>query len=129
MVIDVYLFIIPQYNILQFFSGPLRFLPTFDPPATLGAHIGETVDIGLEIYGFPEPRALTLLKGVDSVDLTSSPRHSVKYTAREAPLGFVNMTISDIVETDFTNYILVVDNWEEKDLLYSLYLYKGEDFL
>ena len=88
--------------------------------------MGETVHIDLEIYGFPEPRTLTLLKVVDSVDVTSSPRHSVKYTAREAPLGFVNMTISDIVETDFTNYMLLVDNGEGEALTYTFHLIRGQ---
>ena len=88
--------------------------------------MGGTAHIDIEIYGFPEPRALTLLKVFDSTDLTSSPRHSVKYTAREAPLGFINMTISDVVETDFTNYMLVVDNGEGEALTYSFYLIRGQ---
>ena len=80
----------------------------------------------MEIYGFPEPRALTLLKVVDSVDVTSSPRHSVKYTAREAPFGFVNVTISDVIDIDYTNYTLTVDNGEGEALTYSFYLYEGK---
>ena len=88
--------------------------------------MGGTAHIDIEIYGFPEPRAVTLLKVVGSVDVTSTPRHSVKYTAREAPLGFVNVTISDIIETDFTNYILVVDNGEGQALTYSFYLSRGQ---
>ena len=106
--------------------GPQRFLPTFDPPPGVSVAIGETAQINLEIYGFPEPRAPTLTRLIDSTDLTLSPRHSVRYTAREAPLGFVNITISDIVETDFTNYILIVDNGEGEALTYMFYLYKGE---
>ena len=66
---------------------------------------------------------------VDIVDVTSSPRHSVKYTAREAPFGFVNVTISDVIDTDYTNYTLTVDNGEGEALTYSFYLYKGETFL
>ena len=82
--------------------------------------------IELEIYGFPEPRALTLLKVVDSVDVTSSPRHSVKYTAIEAPFGFVNVTISDVIDIDFINYTLTVDKGEGEALTYSFYLYEGK---
>ena len=108
--------------------GPQRFLPTFDPPPAVGAVIGETAHIDLEIYGFPEPRELTLLKVVDSTHLTSSPRHSVKYTARKAPLGFVNVTISDVIDTDYTNYTLTVNNGEGEALTYSFYLYEGEIF-
>ena len=50
----------------------------------------------------------------------------MKYTARQAPLGFVNVTISDIVETDFTNYILVADNGEGEALTYTFYLIRGQ---
>ena len=82
--------------------------------------------IKLEVYGFPEPRALTLSRLIDSTNLTSSPRHSVKYTAREAPCGFVNVTISDVIDTDFTNYTLTVDNGEGEALTYSFYLYDGK---
>ena len=106
--------------------GPQRFLPSFDAQPVVSAAIGETAHIDLEIYGFPEPRGLTLLKVVDSTNLTSSPRHSVKYTAREAPLGFVNVTISDVRDTDFTNYTLTVDNGEGEALTYSFYLYEGK---
>ena len=109
--------------------GPQRFLPKFDSPPDVGAVIGETAHIDLEIYGFPVPRALTLSSLIDSTNLTSSPRHSVKYTAREAPFGFVNMTISHVVETDYTNYTLTVDNGEGEALTYSFYLYDSEIFL
>ena len=106
--------------------GPQRFLPNFDPPPAVGAAIGETAHIDLEIYGFPEPRELTMLKLIDSANLTSSPRHSVKYTASEAPFGFVNVTISDVIDTDYTNYTLTVDNGEGEALTYSFYLYEGK---
>ena len=106
--------------------GPQRFLPNFDPPPAVGAATGETAHIDLEIYGFPEPRELTLSRLIDGVDLTSPPRHSVKYTAREAPFGFVNVTISDVIDTDFTNYTLTVDNGEGEALTYSFYLCEGK---
>ena len=106
--------------------GLQRFVPTFDPLPDVGAAPGETAHIDLEIYGFPEQRALTLLKVFDSTGLTSSPRHSVKYTAREAPLGFVNETISDVIDIDHTNYTLTVDNGEGEALTYLFYLYEGK---
>ena len=109
--------------------GPQQFLPTFDSPPNIGAAIGESANIDLEIYGFPEPRALILSRLIDSTNLTSSPRHSVKYTAREAPFGFVNVTISDVIDIDHTNYTLTVDNGEGEALIYSFYLYEGEIFL
>ena len=117
----------PTFNSSPFHnSGPQRFLPSFDSSPDVGAVIGETVQIELEIYGFPEPRALTLLKLIDSTNLTSSPRHSVKYTAREAPFGVVNVTIYDVIDTDYTNYTLTVDNGEGEALTYSFYLYDGK---
>ena len=100
-----------------------------NPPTVVSSAVGETAHIDLEIYGFPEPRALTLLKVVESVDVTSSPRHSVKYTAREAPIGLISVTIFDVIKADFTNYTLTVDNGEGEALTYSFYLYKGDTFL
>ena len=114
------------HQLLKTVSGPQQFLPTFDPPPDVGAAIGETAHIDLKIYGFPEPRALTLSRLIDSTHLTLSPRHSVKYTAREAPFGFVNVTISDVIDTDYTNYTLTVDNGEGEALTYSFYLYEGK---
>ena len=114
------------HQLLKTVPGPQRFLPTFDSSPDVGAAIGETAHIDLEIYGFPEPRALILLKVVDSADLTSSPRHSVKYTTREAPFGVVNVTISDVIDTDYTNNTLTVDNGEGEALTYSFYLCEGK---
>ena len=114
------------HQLLKTVPGPQQFLPTFDSPPDVGAAIGETAQIDLEIYGFPEPRALTLSRLIDSTDLTSSPRHSVKYTAREAPFGFVNVTIFDVIDTDYTNYTLTVDNGEGEALTYSFHLYEGK---
>ena len=114
------------HQLLKTVPGPQRFLPTFHPPSDVGAATGETAHIDLEIYGFPEPRELTLSRLIDSTNLTSSPRHSVKYTAREPPFGFVYVTISDVIDTDFTNYTLTVDNGEGEALAYSFYLHEGE---
>ena len=50
----------------------------------------------------------------------------MKYTASEAPFGFVNVTISDVIDTDYTNYTLTVDNGEGEALTYSFYLYDGK---
>ena len=99
---------------------------SFNQPTVVSSALGETAHIELEIYGFPEPRALSLLKLVDSTDLTSSPRHAVKYTARETPLGYVNVTISDVVETDFIKYVLVVDNGEGEALNFTFRMVKGQ---
>ena len=101
-------------------SGPQRLITIVDPPPAVRAATGETAHTNLKIYGFPEPRALTLSRLIDGVDLTSSPPYSVK-----APCGFVNMTISDVIGTDHTNYTLTVDNGEAEALTYSFYLYEG----
>ena len=53
------------------------------------------------------------------VNLISSPRHSVEYTVGVAPFGVVNVTISDVVDADYTNYILTVDNGVGNGLIYT----------
>ncbi|KAK3741671.1 hypothetical protein RRG08_063062 [Elysia crispata] len=63
----------------------------------------------------------------DDTDLTSSPRHSVTYTASIALFGSVHVTISDLVETDFTFYILRVNNGNGKALEYTFYLNRVND--
>ena len=50
----------------------------------------------------------------------------MKYTAREAPFGVVNVIISDVIDIDYTNYTLTVDHGEGEALTYSFYLYKGK---
>ncbi|KAK3760309.1 hypothetical protein RRG08_020541 [Elysia crispata] len=101
--------------------SPLFYLTHKVDPA-IEAIIGETAHIDLEIYGYPEPTALTLQRLYDDTDLTSSPRHSVTYTASAAPFGAVNVTISDLVEADLTIYILTVDNGVGEALKYIFHL-------
>ncbi|GFR99199.1 hypothetical protein ElyMa_002786900, partial [Elysia marginata] len=98
-----------------------QFSPLFSPSPKVDGVIEEKAKIDIEIYGFPEPR-LTLHRIVDDADLTSSPRHELKYTSSVAPFGFVNVTISDLVEADFTNYTLTIDNGVGNALVYSFYL-------
>ena len=87
-----------------------QFSPTFDLTHAVDVATGENANVGIEIYGFPEPKTLILLRMLDSKDLTSSVRHSVRYTASEASFGFVNVTFSDLLDADLTNYTLIVDN-------------------
>ena len=88
---------------------------------------GENAKFDIQIYGFPEPSTLTLQKTEDVTNLTYSPRHTLKYTAGVAPFGVVNVTISsDVVEADYTNYTLTVDNGVGSALIYTVYLNKGE---
>ena len=87
--------------------------------------MGDTAHIDLEIYGYPEPTILALHRLSDDTDLTSSPRHSVTYTASAAPFGAVHVAISDLVEADFTVYRLTVDNGVGEALEYIFYLNQG----
>ncbi|GFS19311.1 vascular cell adhesion molecule [Elysia marginata] len=98
-----------------------QFSPLFSPSPKVDGVIGEKAEIDIEIYGFPEP-SVTLQRTVDNANLTSSPRHEVKYTSSVAPFGFVNVTISDLVEADYTNYTLTIDNGVGFALTYSFYL-------
>ncbi|GFR74470.1 protein amalgam, partial [Elysia marginata] len=98
-----------------------KFSSMFFPPPKVDGVIGGKAEIDFEIYGFPEPR-VTLHRIVDNADITSSPRHEVKYTSTVAPFGFVKMTISDLVEIDYTNYTLTIDNGVGDALTYSFYL-------
>ncbi|GFR88449.1 neural cell adhesion molecule 1-like, partial [Elysia marginata] len=96
-----------------------QFSPLFSPSSKYNGVLGETAEIDIEIYGFP-----ILQRTVDNANLTSSPRHEVKYTSSVAPFGFVNVTISDLVKADYTNYTLTIDNGVGDALVYSFYLNK-----
>ena len=92
----------------------------------MGATIGSTARIdNIEIYGFPEPSVFTLTKSNEDTNLESSGRHSVRYTPTVPPFGLITVAISSIVEADFTNYTLTVDNLEGDALVYWFYLNKG----
>ncbi|RUS72750.1 hypothetical protein EGW08_019485 [Elysia chlorotica] len=101
---------------------PQKLIPTLDPDPQVNAVIGMSAEFGVEIYGYPEPSSLYLQAVNDATDLSSSPRHTVVYTAGLAPFGTVNVTISDLVASDYTNYTLTVDNGEGQPLVYSFYL-------
>ncbi|KAK3799453.1 hypothetical protein RRG08_005842 [Elysia crispata] len=84
--------------------------------------LGETALIDIEIYGYPEPKTLSLQKANNDTDLTSSLRHTVKYTAGVTPFGAVSVTISNILEADFTIYKVTIDNGVGDALLYHFSL-------
>ncbi|KAK3783492.1 hypothetical protein RRG08_057509 [Elysia crispata] len=96
--------------------------PLFNSKLQVDAVNGETAKFGIEIYGFPQPSTLTLQKTDDDTNLASSSRHSVEYTAGVSSFGVVNVTISDVVEADYTNYTLTVDNGVGNALIYTFYL-------
>ena len=106
-------------------SGPQQLSPLFNSKPQVDSAIRETAKFGIEIYGFPEPRTLTLERTNDDTTLTYSPRHSVEYKAGVAPFGVVNVTIFDLVEADYTNYTLTVDNGVGNALVYTFYLNEG----
>ena len=90
--------------------------------------IGGTAQISIQIVGLPEPNKVTLQRVHDDTDLELSSRHSVRYTAGVAPYGSVEVNIFNLVEADFTLYVLTVDNDEGNPLLYPFYLQRGELF-
>ncbi|KAK3779447.1 hypothetical protein RRG08_021860 [Elysia crispata] len=79
---------------------PQQLSPLFNSKPQVDAAIRETAKFGIEIYGFPEPRTLTLERTNNDITLTYSPRHSA----------------------DYANYTLVVDNGVGNALVYSFYL-------
>ncbi|KAK3789470.1 hypothetical protein RRG08_059557 [Elysia crispata] len=101
---------------------PQQLSPLIKSQPQVDAVIRGAAKFGIEIYGFPEPSTLTLQRTDDATNLTSSSRHSVEYTAGVAPFGVVNVTISDVVEADFTIYTLTVDNGVGNALIYPFYL-------
>ncbi|KAK3741882.1 hypothetical protein RRG08_065455 [Elysia crispata] len=103
---------------------PQQLSPMFNSKPQVDAVTGENAKFGIQIYGFPEPSTLTLQKTEDVTNLIYSPRHTLKYTAGVAPFGVVNVTISDVVEADYTNYTLTVDNGVGSALIYTVYLNK-----
>ncbi|KAK3770529.1 hypothetical protein RRG08_047598 [Elysia crispata] len=103
-------------------TGPQQLSPLFNSKPQEDAVVVETAKSGIEIYGFPEPSTLTLQRTDDGTDLMSSRRHSVQYTAGVSPFGVVNVTISDVVESDYTNYTLTVENGVGNALVHTFYL-------
>ena len=106
-------------------SGPQQLSPLFNSKPQVDAVIRETAKFGIEIYGFPEPRTLTLERTNNDTTLTYSPRHSVEYKAGVAPFGVVNVTIFDLMKADYANYTLTVDNGVGNALVYTFYLNEG----
>ena len=111
---------------MSIISGPQQLSPLFNSKPQVDAVIRETAKLGIEIYGFPQPRTLTLERTKNDITLTYSPRHSLEYTAGVAPFGVVNVTIFDLVEAYHVNYTLTVDNGVGNALVYSFYLDQGE---
>ncbi|KAK3786042.1 hypothetical protein RRG08_023463 [Elysia crispata] len=101
---------------------PQQLSPSCISTSKVNAVIRESAHINIEIYGYPEPSTLTLQSLNDDRNLMSSPRHTVEYTPSVAPFGVVNVTISDLVEADYTNYTLIVDNSVGNALIYTFYL-------
>ncbi|KAK3728897.1 hypothetical protein RRG08_017610 [Elysia crispata] len=108
-------------------AGPQQLSRLFNSKLQANADITETAKFGKEIYGFPELSTLTVQRTDDATNLMSSRRHSVEYTAGVSPFGVVNVTIFDLVETDYTNYTQTVDNGVGNALVYTFYL--NEDLL
>ena len=110
---------------MSLISGPQQLSPLFISKPQIDAAIRETAKFDIEIYGFPQPRTLTLERTNNDITLTYSPRHSVEYTSGVAPFGVVNVTIFDLVDADYANYTLTVDNGVGNALVYTFYLNEG----
>ncbi|GFO47090.1 hypothetical protein PoB_007359500, partial [Plakobranchus ocellatus] len=103
---------------------PQQFASNISQPVTVEVALGATAEFGLEIYGYPTPHLLNLMRTTDNTNLTESSRHLTEYSPSQVPFGSVNVTISDVVEGDFTNYIVTVDNGVGDPLLYPFSLVK-----
>ncbi|GFO08863.1 hemicentin-1 [Plakobranchus ocellatus] len=101
---------------------PQKLTSNISQPEAVEAVINETAELGLEIYGYPAPHLLTLMRTTDSTNLTGSARHLMEYSPGQAPFGVVNVTIFDVVEEDYTNYTITVDNGVGDALVYPFYL-------
>ncbi|GFO36320.1 cell adhesion molecule, partial [Plakobranchus ocellatus] len=91
-------------------------------PEAVEVVINETAELGLEIYGYPIPQLLTLMRTRDRTNLTGSAGYLMEYSPHQAPFGVINVTISDVGEEDYTNYTITVDNGVGDALVYSFYL-------
>ncbi|GFO45815.1 rhoptry-associated protein 1 alpha1 [Plakobranchus ocellatus] len=58
-------------------------------PDTVEVAMGETAELDVEIYGYPTPQLLTLMRTKDSKHLTGSARHLIEYLPHQAPFGCV----------------------------------------
>ncbi|GFN84767.1 vascular cell adhesion protein 1 [Plakobranchus ocellatus] len=103
---------------------PQQLVPKNSQPEIVDVALGETAELGLEIYGYPAPELLTLIRTTDNINLTGSARHLIEYSPGQAPFGSVNVTIVLVEEEDFTNYTLTVDNGVGDPLVYPFYLIK-----
>ena len=91
---------------------------------TFDGFVGGTLEISLEVKNYLVLYNFTLKRsndGTQFTDLTLSARHSVKYIASVGVHGFVIVTISDLVEEDFTLYTLTT-NEAQGPLVYPFYL-------
>ncbi|GFO32211.1 neural cell adhesion molecule 1-like isoform x5 [Plakobranchus ocellatus] len=101
---------------------PQQLAPNISQPEAVEVAVEETAELGLEIYGYPIPHLLTLMRITDNTNLIGSTRHLIEYSPGQAPFGIVNVTIFFVEEEDFTNYTITVDNGEGEPLVYPFYL-------
>ncbi|GFO27332.1 neural cell adhesion molecule 1 [Plakobranchus ocellatus] len=103
---------------------PMQLTANISQPKTVETSLGETAELDLEIYGYPAPHQLTLMRTTDNTNLTGSARHLIEYSPGQAPFGFVNVTISDVIEADFSSYIIIADNGESNDNGIKMLMYR-----
>ncbi|GFO46621.1 hypothetical protein PoB_007312600, partial [Plakobranchus ocellatus] len=95
--------------------GSQQLVSNISQPDTVEVAQGETAELNLEIYGYPTPQLLTLMRTTDNTNVTGSTRHHIKYLPYQAPFGCVKVSISDVTIEDFTNYTITVDNGEANE--------------
>ncbi|GFN98435.1 protein amalgam [Plakobranchus ocellatus] len=101
---------------------PQKLTSNISQPEAVEVVIHETAELGLEIYGYPNPQLLTLMRTRDNTNLTGSARHLIEYLPGQAPFGVVNATIFYVGEEDYTNYTITVVNGVGDALVYPFYL-------
>ncbi|CAL1532937.1 unnamed protein product [Lymnaea stagnalis] len=102
---------------------------TKESKATLvvDAELYKQISIALEIYGYPEPKKYTIVKNGALVThfyfvvhgSTSSYLYNIAYTLTISPYGLVNLSFVILDHSDFTTYILIVDNNGSQALNYT----------
>ncbi|GFN98436.1 neural cell adhesion molecule 1 [Plakobranchus ocellatus] len=101
---------------------PQKLISNISQPEAVEVVIHETAELGLEIYGYPNPQLLTLMRTRDNTNLAGSARHLIEYSPGQAPFGVVNATIFNVGEEDYTNYTITVVNGVGDALVYPFYL-------
>ena len=114
-----------QCGFLRASTGPPQIVQPSTSTTSADVSLGGTAQISIYIFGFPEPTGFLLQATNNGLDLTKSPRHTLLYTVRVPPFGVLTVTITNLVEADFTVYTVTVDNGVGDALVYTISVNKG----